>query len=210
MAPELSKGPNIWLHTTCSGSWTGRRDPISDCTLPVVVPELEDEKTLHGVHTEAKRLKRLNIYRKILANMGVQLRYIEGYFWYSSLNRYETPLSIKPCMSCMTQISPPYDRYTGKSETPEAHVTPNTPNTLFWKPPIILVFSQRCHWHIAENTFMYDFDMWTCLAWYTFPIRTIGILGNVYHLEPKSPPHVPFCDLICEYVLHGPHFPSVR
>ena len=31
VAPEISKGPHIWLHTTCSGScsgsWTGRRDP---------------------------------------------------------------------------------------------------------------------------------------------------------------------------------------
>jgi len=54
--------------------------PISDCTLPVVAPELEDETTLRGAHTEAKRLKHLNIHRKILANLGVQLRAIDGYF----------------------------------------------------------------------------------------------------------------------------------
>ena len=54
--------------------------PISDCTLPVVAPELEDETTLRGAHTEAKRLKHQNIHRKILANLGVQLRAIDGYF----------------------------------------------------------------------------------------------------------------------------------
>ena len=57
-----------------------QRDPIYDCTLPVVAPELEDETTLRGAHTEAKRLKHLNIHRKILANLGVQLRAIDGYF----------------------------------------------------------------------------------------------------------------------------------